>query len=452
MSEVRMPKMGDGMEEGTILRWMKHEGETVSVDEPIAEIETDKANVEMPAEESGTITRIVVKEGQTVPVGAVIAEINGVGDAGKGARSPASAPDRVTTGEGGTPGPGEPQTTTPPPPQPAEHAAPPAEAGPSAERVKATPLARRMAREAGIDLALIQGTGPGGQIRQRDVQAFIDRGGKPGGLPSIASELPKVTSATPAAAAATEAPSSTTPAREAPRPAVPSLTGRDVKVSKMRAAIARRTVLSKQTVPHFYVTMAIEMDRALGLLDAMNATATPETKITVNDLIVKAAAGALAKFPDVNASWVPDDTIRYYEMINISIAVPTDQGLTMPVITDCGRKTLRQVSQDAKRLIARARAGQITPQEMSGGTFSVSNMGMLGVESFSAIINPPESAILAVGSSLPEVVVGEEGEFVVRSRMRVTLSCDHRTVDGALGARFLGEVRRLLESPLELLA
>jgi pyruvate dehydrogenase E2 component (dihydrolipoamide acetyltransferase) len=431
MAEVRMPKMGDGMEEGTLLRWIKKEGDTIAVNDEIAEIETDKANVPVPAEDAGTLTKIVVQEGQTVPVGAVIAYIGEAGSsatsASNGAKSaqPTSTPsaDPVKTGEAGSAS-QEAGTTSSLPK--ASEAAP--AVGPEAERVKASPLARKMAEEQGIDLAQIKGTGGGvGRIVQRDVEAFLkQRGSSPVGLPSAPS----------APLAAT---------------AAPTLAGEDQDVGRMRVAIARRTVQSKQTVPHFYLVMPVEMDRAMALLAQMNEQA-PDQKVTVNDLIVKACAVALATFPEVNVSWTPENKIRRYPQINIGVAVGTDNGLTIPVVNDCGSKTLRRISAEAKGLIKKARDGQLTPQEMSGGTFSVSNLGMFGVEEFLAIINPPESAILAVGTVAKEVAVGDGGSFEARQRMRVTLSCDHRTVDGLLGARFLAEVKRLLEAPLNLLA
>lgn len=234
-------------------------------------------------------------------------------------------------------------------------------------------------------------------------------------------------------------------------PATPALEGQDADLSRMRKAIARRTVLSKQTIPHFYLVLPIEMDRAIDLLAEMNAQ-NPEQKITINDLIIKACAVALAKFPEVNVSFTPDEKLRRYSTINIGFGVGTDEALYMPVIPDCGSKTLRQISAEARALVGKARAGKLTPQEMSGGTFSISNLGMFGIEEFAAIINPPESAILAVGAAMPEVVVAEDGSFVARRRMRVTLSCDHRAVDGLRGAKFLQELKRLLESPLNLLA
>jgi pyruvate dehydrogenase E2 component (dihydrolipoamide acetyltransferase) len=424
MAEVRMPKMGDGMEEGTLLRWIKKEGDTIAVNDEIAEIETDKANVPVPAEDAGTLTKIVVQEGQTVPVGAVIAYIGAVGDSAKAADAPAESNGaKAKETKSAPPSAGEPASSaTAPPPKNGETV--PA-AGPEAERVKASPLARKMAEERGIDLAQIKGTGGGvGRIVQRDVENFLkQKGSSPLGLPSV----------------------------QLAAPAAPTLGGEDVEVGRMRKAIARRTVQSKQTVPHFYLVMPIEMDRAMALLAQMNEQA-PDQKITVNDLIVKACAVALATFPDVNVSWTPDEKVRRYGSINIGVAVGTDNGLTIPVVNDCGSKTLRQISSEAKGLIKKARDGQLTPQEMSGGTFSISNLGMFGVEEFLAIINPPDSAILAVGSVGKEVAVAEDGSFEARQRMRVTLSCDHRTVDGLLGAKFLAEVKRLLEAPLNLLA
>ena len=429
MAEVRMPKMGDGMEEGTLLRWLKREGDSVTVNESIAEIETDEANVEMPAEESGTLTKIIVQEGQTVPVGAVLAHIGAVsGNGGKATASdavpPSSQPTKVpgSTGDGNGGSPGAKAQDV------AESTPPTRSTGPSAERVKASPLARKMAGELGIDLAQISGTGPGGRVVERDVKNF-----HPGGT---APKMPSLPEAAPVAKAA---------------PAAPSLAGRDTDLSKMRKAIARRTVQSKQTIPHIYLTRPVEMDRGMALLDELNRP-TPDNKVTVNDLIIKACAVALTKFPDVNVSYTPEDRIRHYGTVNIGFAVGTNEGLYIPVITDCGNKTLKEISAETKTFAGKARAGTLSPQEMSGGTFSISNLGMFGIEEFGAVINPPESAILAVGAVLREAVVGEDGSIRAARRMRVTLSCDHRSVDGLLGARFLQELARLLENPHELLA
>ena len=413
MLEIRMPKMGDGMDEGTILRWIKREGDAVAAEEPIAEIETDKANVEIPAEDAGVLARIVVKEGETVPVGAVIALLGSSADEAVPAAASRVAPAAEKA----------PATAQAP-------AAPPAPAPAPATRVKASPLAKRIAREIGVALDQVTGSGPGGRIVERDVRAAAAARG----VPQPPATVPAVTVR-----------------GSVPEPAAPFLAGRDEDVSRMRRAIARRTVQSKQTVPHFYLTMPIDMDAAAALLEQINAE-SPERKVTVNDLVVKACAVALARFPEVNVSYTPDDRVRRYDAINIGIAVGTDDGLRIPVVTNCEAKSLLQISAEAKELIGKARSGALTPQEMSGGTFSVSNLGMFGIEEFGAIINPPESAILAVGAMLQEVVVAPNGGFVARRRMRVTLSCDHRTVDGLLGARFLQEVRRLIESPISLLA
>jgi pyruvate dehydrogenase E2 component (dihydrolipoamide acetyltransferase) len=416
-----MPKMGDSMEEGTLLRWMKREGDTVALDEMIAEVETDKASVEIPSPEAGTISKILVQEGETVAVGAVIAMI-GDGASGNGAHAAPAASKPVEK-------PAEEKATEPEKVQAAE----PTKDEPTAdavshERVKASGLARTIAQQAGIDLAVVTGTGPGGRIVERDIRKAIAQG-----------TTKPVATAT--ASAPTRMPASVTPTAD----------GIEVEVSRMRKAIAKRTTISKQTIPHFYLTMPIEMDKAMALLADMNVQ-TPDQKVTVNDLIVKACAVALVKLPNVNASYTPDDKLRQYSSVNIGIAVGTENGLTIPVVTNCQTKTLRQISADARTMIGKARNNQLTPQDMSGSTFSVSNLGMFGVEEFSAIINPPDSCILAIGAAMKEVVVAQDGSFEARQRMRVTLSCDHRVVDGVLGAQFLQEVKRLLEAPLNLLA
>ncbi|HSV74175.1 MAG TPA: dihydrolipoamide acetyltransferase family protein [Chthonomonadales bacterium] len=420
MAEIRMPKMGDGMEEGTILRWLKNEGDTIAVEEPIAEVETDKANVEIPSEEAGTLLKILAKEGDTVPVGVVIALVEGPGGGVAATSEAKSAPTAAEAAPGGVAG----------------QASRPATAGPTA-RVKASPLARRMAEALGIDLSRVAGSGGGvGRIVARDVEAARASGAQAPAAPAAPRAAPPATAA---------------PRRTAPRDApgvVPTAT--DTDISKMRRAIARRVVHSKQTAPHFYVTMPVEMDRAVDMLAQLN-TAAPDRKVTLNDLVVRACAVALTAFPDVNVSFTPEEKVRRYDAIHIGIAVGTDNGLMIPVITDCGHRTLREVADTARSLVRRARAYELTPQEMSGGTFTVSNLGMFGVEEFAAILNPPEAAILAVGAAAREAVVGADGTIAARTRMRLTLSCDHRAVDGLLAARFLQEVRRLLESPVLLL-
>lgn len=334
MAEVRMPKMGDGMEEGKITSWLKHEGDAVHEGEDIAEVETDKANVAIPAEESGVLSKIVVSVGETVPVGAVIAQIGGGGGNGaNGARQAASSSARQ-----------EPAPQTNLGKEPAEHAIPPMElppleesagnVNPEAERIKASPLARRLAEGLGVDLARVEGTGPGGRIVERDIKAFQARHAERP-APPVAPEKP-VAAPTPGGVI-------------------------EFTPSKMRAAIARRTVQSAQTAPHFYTTMVIEMDRALTLLKELNADGA-DSKVTINDLLVKACVVALGKTPQVNAAWTPEGNIRQFAEMHIGIAVGIEDGLVIPVIRNCESKTLRRIAAEAKALIAKARSNQLKPE------------------------------------------------------------------------------------------
>ncbi len=409
MAQVIMPKMGDGMVEGTILRWLKKEGDTVEIGDIIAEVETDKASVELPAEASGKLANILAKEGDTVPVGTVIAEILGEGE--------------------------QPQVTTPAEPAVAaeEPAAPggeiavsepevsPTEA-PARERVKASPLARRIAEEAGIDLAMVRGTGPGGRIVERDVQQFL----------AARQSGPRVLAAEPA------------PAVSPPEPAV--LTGGE-PLTRMRRLIAERTTLTKQTVPHFYVTMDIDMTEAMALRERLNA-ALPEDapKISVNDLVTKACALALARYPQVNALY-QNDRVYPSSEVHIGIMVAVPGGLLVPVLRHCERKTLRQIAAETRQLVEKARSGRLASDEFTGATFSISNLGMYGVDEFIAIINPPAVAILAVGAVQKQPVALHDDTVAVRPRMKVTLSADHRAMDGAVAAEFLRELKRILENP-----
>ena len=456
MAEITMPKMGDGMEEGTINAWLKKEGDHVNSGDAIAEVETDKASVEIAAYETGVLSKITVQVGETVPVGAVIGMIGG---ATTGASNGQAAP-KATSGDKAaqavaasdpTRGGGEEGDVTPVVPSGNGsngngHAASgpkpgglPAVSHPAlGERVKASPLVRAMAREMGLELAHIPGSGPGGRIVQRDVMAYLQT-------------RDAQTLLRPAAAPTTAKPIvETAPTSTLPLPIAASV--QEIATSNMRKAIAKRTVQSKQNTPHFYVTMIIEMDRAMALLKELNADAT-EGKVTVNDIIVKASARALAKVPEVNATWTPENTIRRYGEAHIGVAVGIDDGLIIPVIRDCQKKTLREISVEAKQLITKARNNQLKPEEYQGGTFSVSNLGMMGVDEFIAIINPPEAAILAIGGiSRDPVVVGESNDIVIRSRMKVTISADHRLLDGVVAARFLQEVKKSLEAPFSLLS
>ncbi len=414
MVEIRMPKMGDGMEEGTINSWHKKEGDMVTSGEVIAEIETDKANVEINAYDTGVLTQILVKEGETVPVGAVIAQLGGSKDAPQSAPVADKAPVEATK-----PVVEEKAVTTP--------ASNGVSTVDTSERVKASPLARRMMRDMKVNPALVKSTGPGGRIVERDVTAFLDT--------------------------FKETLSQTVPSQaNGEVTAVPATSGSsEIKPSRMREAIARRTVLSKQTIPHFYVSMVIDMGKAQLLLKELNSD-NPEGKVTVNDLIVKACALALGKVPVVNSSWTAENTIRQYSEAHIGIAVGIEDGLIIPVVRNCESKTLRQISANTKSLVGKARNGQLKPDEYSGATFSISNLGMMGVDEFTAIISPPEAAILAIGGIFKEAVVSDDDSIVVCSRMKVMLSADHRILDGVSAAKFLQEVKKALESPFSLLS
>lgn len=390
---VVMPQMGYDMREGKVVKWLKREGETVRRGEPLAEIETDKAVVEMPASGEGVVRKILVGEGVTVPVGKVIAII---GTADEPLPEVAEAP--------------------PPAPAPAPAPAP----SPPAEGVRASPLARRLAEELGVDLRQVQGTGPGGRITEADVRR---------------------------AAEAAKAP----PPPPAPAPAeVPA--AEEVALSKMRQAIARLTTRAKQETPHFYVSAEIDMTEALALRQQVNKALEPQgIRVSINDMLVRACALALGEFPVFNASY-QDGKLRLHKAIHIGIAISLegDQGLIVPALLDCAHKSLADIARASKDLVERANRGHLTPEEYGGATFSISNLGMYDVDSFIAIIHPPQAAVLAVGSVRPRPVV-RDGQVVVRQMMTATLSVDHRVADGAQAARFLGRIKALLETPVSLL-
>ncbi|HLI49219.1 MAG TPA: dihydrolipoamide acetyltransferase family protein [Chthonomonas sp.] len=426
MAEVRMPKMGDGMEEGTIIAWLKKEGEPVAKGEAIAEIETDKARVPLESYEEGVLTKILVQPGETVPIGTVVAIV--------GEPAAQKTDSQRSNGATVTSSTEESKNLLSSAQTPINTSTPLSQAtrttsASSEERVRASGLARSIAKQYGIDLHQIKGTGPNGRIVERDVRAFLQTQTKP------------------------TAPATAPTVERAPETVPTTVPGQEIQPSRMRRAIAERTRKSKQNIPHFYVTMVIEMDRARTLLQELNADASDGNKITINDLIVKACAIALTRVPEVNASWTDNNTIVRHEAIHIGIAVGIEEGLIVPVVRDCQAKTLRQISAEAKQLIAKARSGQLKPEEYSGSTFSISNLGMMGVDEFTAIINPPDAAILAVGGIFREpVVVGDSDEIAIRARMKVTLSADHRVLDGVVAARFLQELKRVLEAPLSLLS
>ena len=451
ITKVMMPKLSEAMETGKVIKWLKKEGDPIKGGDVIAEIETDKANVEIEAFGSGVLRKILVGEGEQVPVGETIGVIADPADdiaavaAGAPATRPPSAPAAVPAAA--------PTAAAAPPPLPAMESyrsvpetanvvpmAPVPSAAPAGGggRIKASPLARKVAAQSGVDLRLLQGTGPGGRIVRRDVET------------AAASPVPAVAAAAPAAAG----PVAPAPAR--PQFVIPQRTGaefEDRPLSPMRAIIAKRMPLSKGPVPHFYVTSEVAMERAWALRADLNAL-EGQAKVSVTDMIVKACALALLKNPGVNAQLVgaqpPGQSIRVFHRAHIGLAIALDEGLITAVLRDCDVKPLAQIAVEARDVAERARGGKLRAQELSGATFSISNLGMYDVEEFSAIINPPEGAILAVGSVLEKPVV-EDGQIRAGRRMKMTISCDHRVMDGAMGARFLQDVKRLLEEPLRLL-
>jgi pyruvate dehydrogenase E2 component (dihydrolipoamide acetyltransferase) len=412
LSKVVMPKLSEAMETGKLIKWLKKEGDRVNAGDILAEVETDKADVEMEAFGAGVLRKILVKEGDTAPVGSLIGIIAEpsedisalVAGAAPVAKPEPSARPAVVTAS----------TNVAAPERAGEARVPASSTLPASSRtrIKASPLARKVAAQSGVDLHIVRGTGPGGRIVRKDVEAAAG-----------------------VALARVRAPSNL-PEYE------------DLPLSPMRAIIAKLMPLSKGPVPHFYVSNEVVMDRAWDLRERLNAI-EGRPKISVNDFVVCACAQALLQHPGVNASF-RGDAIRVFHRAHIGIAVALAEGLITPVLRDCHAKTLNEIAAGSRDLTERARARKLKVPELSGATFSISNLGMYDVTEFSAIINPPEGAILAVGTVRRVPVVTDDGLGVGR-RMMLTLSCDHRVMDGAMGARFLQDVKRLLEEPLRLL-
>jgi pyruvate dehydrogenase E2 component (dihydrolipoamide acetyltransferase) len=451
-SVIRMPKMSDTMTEGTIVAWHKKEGDTVKSGDVLAEVETDKATMDLEAYEEGTLLFVGVKEGASVAVDDIIAVIGEKGanfkvlidGANGGGSAPASSNGKeAATGDGGS-------STAEQNPQ----ADVPADADTdlsygggtgdeveSAGRVKASPLAKRIAEEKGIKLEQVKGSGPEGRIVKSDVESFVPGVDSPGKSPA-----PKPAAAPQPAQQAAPAPA-TQPA-PAPQPAVPA-TGdfTDTPVSQMRKTIARRLSESLFTAPHFYLTMEINMDKAMELRGTVNSVSP--VKISFNDFVIKAAAVALKQHPTVNSSWL-GDKIRKYNYVNIGVAVAVDEGLLVPVVRNADQKTLSTIAGEVKDMAGKAKDKKLQPKDWEGSTFSISNLGMFGIDEFTAIINPPDSCILAVGAI--KTAVKFDGEVAKPTNvMKVTLSCDHRVVDGASGASFLQTFKELLENPMRML-
>lgn len=425
MGEVTMPRLSDTMSEGTVGRWLKQPGDPVVAGEIIAEIETDKATMELEAFESGILQQIIVPEGKTVPIGEVIALI-GDGPAAS-APPPAPAPTAAEAAQATAPATTAPPVVTAPPPPAVENG-----------RILASPVARRIAGELGVDLRQVRGTGPGGRILKENVEEFAARM-RAGGQPPAPS------------APAPVAPPAPAPVAPPPAPTAPALPGAEA-MGRMRRAIARMMSESKPGVPHIYVTMDIEMDAALALREQLAASGV---RISVNDLVIKAAAQALLKVPAVNSSYslTPEGQpgVVRHQQVNVSVAVALDDGLVAPVVKDADKKSLSAIGAEIRDMALRAREGKIKQHELEGATFQVSNMGMYGVSHFVSIITPPQAGSLAVGAVRKTPIVKDD-QIVIGHVMTVTLSADHRVVDGAVAARYLQELKALLENPLRVLA
>jgi pyruvate dehydrogenase E2 component (dihydrolipoamide acetyltransferase) len=409
MPELVMPKMGDSMEEGTLRRWLKNEGDKVAEQEIIAEIDTEKASIEIPSVEAGILTKILVEAGATVPVGTPIAVI---GEPSAKVEKP--KPEKA-----------KPQPEPEPDKQPVEKtpAVTSAAKGPApatnGQRVKASPLAKKVAHEHGVDLKAVRGTGPGGRIIEADVEAALRSGPKAGGPVELAQ-----------AAQAADLPGSQRP------------------MSPMRKVIARRLTQSKQTIPHFYLTLDVDMRSAARLRSEYNGGAAEDRRISFNDMIVRACVLALEKFPALR-SQLDGDTIRIPDSVNVGVAVALEEGLIVPVIKNAGSKSMSEIGRETRALADKARKGQLGPDDYAGGVFTVSNLGMFDVTMFQAIINPPETAIVAVGA-IRDTPIVDNGQIVAGKQMYLTISADHRLADGHVAAQFMQEVKRLLQHPLSL--
>jgi pyruvate dehydrogenase E2 component (dihydrolipoamide acetyltransferase) len=459
-TEIVMPRLSDSMEEGTILKWLKSVGEDVALGDELVEIETDKANMVYEADAAGTLIELLANEGDTLGIGEVIARVGEPSEAeapagdGAQAQEPEAAPGG--DGDGGarmgdSAVPGSAPSASPRVPAADPHSAAPAaipddegaavQAAPTAPagdgRVKASPLARRIAKERGLDLAAISGSGPGGRIIKADVEKAAV------GAPAEAPAAPAPEAPTPAAAAAAPTPG----VRE--RPETAKGTTETVDLTRLQSTVARRMAESKATAPHFYLQSNVDMSAAFAARSRVKAS-TPEGEVvpSFNDMVVKACAIALRETPQANGAY-RDGKLELYSRVNVGIAVAARNALVVPTVFDADQKGLRQIATEARALAQRVRDETITPPELSGGTFTVSNLGMYGISNFHAVINPPQAAILAVGA-ITETPVVRDGEVTTAHLMGVTLACDHRILYGAEAAEFLGRIRALLEEPLGL--
>ncbi|QUH00728.1 pyruvate dehydrogenase complex dihydrolipoamide acetyltransferase [Saccharopolyspora erythraea] len=427
MTDIQMPRLSDTMEEGVIANWRKQVGDKVNRGDVVAEIETDKALMELEAYDDGVLEKVLVGEGETVPIGtpiAVLGDGSGAAAAQASAPAPAAAPAEPAPAE---PAESAPAASAAPAQAPAQPAAAPAEPG---AKPKASPLAKAVAKDLGVDISTVTGSGPGGRIIRADIEA---------------------------AASAAPAPAASDAAQAPAAPAAPAVAqaGEDVEeipLSNIRKVTAKRLTESKQTAPHFYLTSAVDVTDLVAFRADLNERlqAAGGPKVSINDLIVKAVATALKANPTLNVSF-GGDKILQHKRINLGVAVAIESGLVVPVIPDADRKSVSEIAAEGREKAGRAREGKLKLDEMTGGTFTISNLGMFGIEHFSAVINPPEAGILAVGATKDEVQV-RDGEFVARKIMRMTLSADHRAVDGAVGAVFMQQLTALLEDPIRIIA
>jgi pyruvate dehydrogenase E2 component (dihydrolipoamide acetyltransferase) len=418
-SYINMPKLSDTMTEGTLLKWHKKPGDKVVSGDVLAEVETDKATMELESFDDGILTEIYVKEGEKLGIGQRVAMLLAPGEKAPapGAEAPSAPAPKAEAAPASAPAPVKAEAA---PGQGSEN---------GGVRVKASPLARKIAAEKGIDLGRLTGSGPGGRIVQRDVVGAPAGGG--GG---------KV--AAPAVSAATPAPAMTVPAMP------PGEGDQRIALSGMRRVIAERLFISKTQIPHFYLNVELDAGELMRIRAEVNADGEKAGagKLTVNDFILKAAIVAAARVPKVNASFAGDSIIQYAN-VNMAVAVAVEEGLVTPVIREAQKKSLREISELVKDLAGRARSKKLKPEEYQGGTLTLSNLGSYGIDSFSAIINPPQSMILSVGAVVKKPVVNAQGQIVVGQRVNIGLSADHRVVDGAIGAEYLAELRRLIENP-----
>src|SRR5829696_7901068 len=428
-TKVIMPKLSPTMEEGQISRWLKKEGDKVSMGEPLAEIDTDKATMEMQALGNGVLRKILINEGQAAPLGQLIAVIGEPDEDIASVLSEAPAKKEPEQEQ-------KKQEQEKPAPAPQVKAAAagagtvdngrqPQAATSDSARLIVSPLAARMAAEAGLDLRSLQGSGPGGRIIKKDIEAALTQ---PKAAPAAAPGFPRAVEP-----------------RQFPQAAASAY--RDEPACEIQKTIAKRLVTSLGPVPHFFLTTEIEMDHAAEMRQGINAL-DPDLKISINDIIIKVAAAALIQHPEVNASF-QEKCVRYYEHADIGVAVAIEDGLITPVIRSADQKSLSEIAAEVRELAGRARTRKLKPEEYTGASFSISNLGMFGIDEFTAVINPPEGAILAVGAMTAKPVI-RDNEIVIRQMMRVTMSCDHRVIDGATGAKFLQTFKKILENPLYL--